>query len=56
MWLWIHNVAKLYRIACRQLVMLYHTSVSNCYYYVVTIALSITDRLICSEYSSAFLT
>uniref|UniRef100_A0A672KMF4 GDT1 family protein n=1 Tax=Sinocyclocheilus grahami TaxID=75366 RepID=A0A672KMF4_SINGR len=32
-------------------VMSHHTSVSNCFYYVVTIALSVlTDRLICTEY------
>ncbi len=32
-------------------VMSQHTSVSNCFYYVVTITLSlITDCLICTEY------
>ncbi len=35
--------------------MLHHTSVSNCFYYVVTIASSvITDHLICIEYLCFF--
>ncbi len=34
-------------------VMSQHTSVSNCFYYVITIALSvITDCFICTEYLS----
>ncbi len=33
----------------------HHTSVSKCFYYVVTIALSvITDRLTCTEYLCVF--
>ncbi len=36
-------------------VMLHHTSVRNCFHYVVPIALSvITDRLICTEYLCVF--
>ncbi len=35
--------------------MSHHTSVSNCFHYVITIALSvITDRLICTEYLCVF--
>ncbi len=36
-------------------VMLQHTSLSNCFYYMITIALSLlTDRLICTEYWCGF--
>ncbi len=35
--------------------MWHHTSVSNCFYYVITIALSLlTDRLICIELFMCF--
>ncbi len=37
------------------IVMSQHTSVSNCFHYVITIALSvITDRLVCTEYKCVF--